>query len=55
MSATICHVPSTICLHPYTDAYFECFVREYVSTVYHPVSTCAMGPREKNSGTNCIK
>ena len=34
---------------PFTDAYFECFVREYVNTVYHPVSTCAMGPRGKDS------
>ena len=34
---------------PFTDAYYECFVREYINTVYHPVSTCAMGPQGKDS------
>ena len=34
---------------PFTDAYYDCFVREYTNTVYHPVSTCAMGPLGKNS------
>ena len=34
---------------PFTDSYFECFVREYIATVYHPVATCSMGPRGKKS------
>ena len=34
---------------PFSDAYFECYVREYIQTIYHPVSTCRMGPRGKNS------
>jgi choline dehydrogenase-like flavoprotein len=29
----------------YSDEYYECYVREYISTVFHPVSTCAMGPK----------
>ena len=37
-------------LEPYTDDYYECFAREYLTTVYHPVGTCAMGPiGKKNS------
>ena len=34
-------------LEPYSDKYYECFAREYLSTVYHPVGTCAMGPVSK--------
>ena len=33
----------------FSDAYFECYVREYIQTIYHPVSTCRMGPRGRNS------
>ncbi|XP_043597207.1 glucose dehydrogenase [FAD, quinone]-like [Bombus pyrosoma] len=28
----------------YTDPYWECMIREYSMTIYHPTSTCKMGP-----------
>lgn len=28
----------------YTDLYWECMIRQYSATVYHPVGTCKMGP-----------
>ncbi len=31
--------------HPlWTDAYWECFIRHFSSTIYHPAGTCKMGP-----------
>ena len=33
----------------FSDAYFHCYVREYIAPVYHPVSTCRMGPAGENS------
>ena len=36
-------------LEPFSDAYFECYARELVTTCYHPVGTCAMGLRNKDS------
>ncbi|XP_028981963.1 glucose dehydrogenase [FAD, quinone] [Diachasma alloeum] len=28
----------------YTDLYWECMIRHYSATIYHPVGTCKMGP-----------
>lgn len=30
---------------PMSDDYFECFVRHWMTTVYHPSGTCKMGPK----------
>lgn len=29
---------------PYTDAHWECMIRHYTVTIYHPIGTCKMGP-----------
>jgi choline dehydrogenase-like flavoprotein len=28
---------------PYSDKYYACFVKHFISTIYHPVGTCSMG------------
>ena len=32
-----------------SEAYYECVVRHYATTVYHPSSTCAMGKKGMDS------
>ena len=29
---------------PFSDEYFECFLRHWSHTIYHPAGTCKMGP-----------
>jgi hypothetical protein len=31
----------------FSDEYYECRVKNYLQTVFHPASTCTMGPNEK--------
>ena len=30
---------------PYSDDYFECFLKHWSHTIYHPAGTCKMGPK----------
>lgn len=36
--------PSCKHLPMYTDGYWECMIRHYTATIYHPIGTCKMGP-----------
>lgn len=36
--------PGCATIPRYTDAYWECMVRHYTVTIYHPVGTAKMGP-----------
>ncbi|XP_044738151.1 glucose dehydrogenase [FAD, quinone] [Chrysoperla carnea] len=36
--------PACIHIPEYTDKYWECMIRQYSVTIYHPVGTCKMGP-----------
>ncbi|XP_022196658.2 glucose dehydrogenase [FAD, quinone] [Nilaparvata lugens] len=37
-------VPGCKHLPPFTDEYWECFIRQYTMTIYHMSGTCKMGP-----------
>jgi len=37
--------PGCVAVPQHTDAYWECMVRHYTVTIYHPVGTAKMGPR----------
>lgn len=36
--------PACVSIKRYTDAYWECMIRQYTCTIYHPVGTAKMGP-----------
>ncbi|KAL0818220.1 hypothetical protein ABMA28_008722 [Loxostege sticticalis] len=36
--------PACASIQRYTDAYWECMIRQYTCTIYHPVGTAKMGP-----------
>ena len=36
----------------WSDPYWQCFIRQYSATIFHPVGTCKMGPY--NDGTNVV-
>jgi hypothetical protein len=31
---------------PFSDSYWECYLRHYTFTIFHPVGTCKMGSRD---------
>lgn len=36
--------PGCELIQPFTDEFWECMIRQYSATIYHPVGTCKMGP-----------
>uniref|UniRef100_A0A2A4K2X4 Glucose-methanol-choline oxidoreductase N-terminal domain-containing protein n=1 Tax=Heliothis virescens TaxID=7102 RepID=A0A2A4K2X4_HELVI len=36
--------PACVSIKRYSDAYWECMIRQYTCTIYHPVGTAKMGP-----------
>lgn len=36
--------PACMKIAAFTDSYWECMIRQYSVTIYHPVGTCKMGP-----------
>lgn len=47
MNATLFTIPVPECdKHPAeSDSFYECYIRYFISTVYHAVGTCKMGPQ----------
>lgn len=50
-NTTLIVAPAEECqkLAPDTDPYYECLIRNFGTTVYHPVGTCKMGPANDSS------
>lgn len=39
------HPPACRQFKSFSDDFFECMVRHYTQTIYHPVGTAKMGPK----------
>jgi len=51
-----CHDEGVPALEDYTDEFLEEYIRRYASTLYHPTSTCRMGPSStENVVDPCLK
>lgn len=47
VGATLVDIPLPACAHYHfgTDEYWACISQEYTATIFHPVGTCKMGPK----------